>query len=297
LFVALLFLGIAVAEMHGPWRLATRNLAGLRPPLLRVEGLPFWMAYAQHLALVVTLLAAAGIDRAGFRTPKRLFLPVLVLGVVAAVASPLSLRLPAMPEQSLADWQATIAEGLLNLGFGLFLGGLVGAWWAIGSRFAGWPRFAPTMLFGAVSLTLGWQRTSLLAVGALAALLVLMFAIRSSRGRLYFAPAALLLLFVVPCLIELDFAWPEWAKVVSGPAWGLLVVTLIAAELLALAIGAVAPDAYSHETAQPDPPHVELRPALAADSPSEPAAESAPITFLDSPSNVPPGPDGRTSAE
>lgn len=256
LLVALLFLGIALAELHGPWRQATRGLAGLRAPLSRFDELPFWFTYATHVVLASTLLAAALIDRDGFRTPRLLFAPTIMLGLIGVTLWPAALRLPALVEEHFTGWQTGLADGLIGLACGALIGVLIGFWWRNGSRTSGWPRFAPAMLFAAIGVMLGWQRTGLLAVGTLAALITLLGAIRISRGRLYFAPAAITLMFAMPCLVDLDFAWPEWTKVVTGPAWGLIVVVLITVELLALAIGALAPAAYCQETAPPDLPPV-----------------------------------------
>jgi leader peptidase (prepilin peptidase)/N-methyltransferase len=272
LLVALLFLGLALAEMHAPWRQAMRNIPRVAAPLERSAGLPFWFAYATHAALAVTLLAAAQIDRAGFRTPKRLFAPAILLGLVTAAIWPRSVRLAAWESLPLAGWQAGLATAVAGLAFGALVGLLVGFWWRVGARSAGWPRFAPAMMLATVGLVLGWQRTSLLAVGVLAALLPLALAIKRSGGRLYFAPAALVLLFTLPCLVGLDFTWPEWTKVVAGRPWGLIVVTLITVELLALAAGALAPETYLQETAPPDEPVVELAAEAAAPASEKPSA-------------------------
>jgi leader peptidase (prepilin peptidase)/N-methyltransferase len=115
-----------------------------------------------HLLLLSTLFAAALIEIDGNRPPRGLFLPALLIGVIAALIWPYLRPVPAWP--SLPVWICRMVDGTASLAAGGLLGYL--AWRIQGTKSPG------GMTWGllCVGVFLGWQ-----AVGAIA-FVIMMFA-------------------------------------------------------------------------------------------------------------------------
>lgn len=155
-----------------------------RPPLTPFQTLPFWCAYATHVLLVTTLIGATLIDWDGFRTPRRLFWPILLVGLVLPLVWPEIRRIPAYPELSdVPAWRAGLIDGAAGLGTGLALGLVAGAAWWLGSRGRGWPKFAPVMLLAAVGVVFGWQRLVGFQSGSLLLFLIAVGVLRLSGAK------------------------------------------------------------------------------------------------------------------
>src|SRR5688572_12904041 len=87
--VAGLFLFTALAEAF--LQRSTHAPPGMdvgRPLLTPLEAWPFWCAYATHVILLTTLIGAALIDWDGFRTPRRIFVPILMIGFTLPIIWP-----------------------------------------------------------------------------------------------------------------------------------------------------------------------------------------------------------------
>jgi leader peptidase (prepilin peptidase)/N-methyltransferase len=136
--------------------------------LLRMDdGLPFWLAYATHVVMLTTLIGAALIESDGFRPPRRLFLPMLAIGLGLPLVFPQLRHVPLFRDSPLSAWQAGLAEGLAGFAAGALAGLLVGlCWWGASGRRL-WPRAAPVLVFGVIGLVMGWQRVLHIAPGAL----------------------------------------------------------------------------------------------------------------------------------
>jgi leader peptidase (prepilin peptidase) / N-methyltransferase len=148
---------------------ALRLGAGLSYPAISpFQPFPFWTAYAAHVVLLVTLLAAALIQGDGFAVPGKLFLPAMLLGLAGPLVWPEIRPLLAWPGLalsgvSLANWQAGIVDGAAGLAAGLAIGAVVGSLGKLVSPARRWPDFAPVATWCAVGSVLGWQPTLVLA--------------------------------------------------------------------------------------------------------------------------------------
>jgi leader peptidase (prepilin peptidase)/N-methyltransferase len=163
LFCALLFVLVAIFEGI----IATDGLRlGVRlsyPSISPFQPFPFWTAYAAHVVLLVTLLAAALIQGDGFAVPVKLFFPATLLGLAGPLVWPEIRPLPAWPGLSLATWQAGIVDGAAGLAAGLAIGAVVGSLEKLVAPARRWPDFAPVATWCAVGSILGWQPTLVLA--------------------------------------------------------------------------------------------------------------------------------------
>ena len=158
--VAATFLVVLVGEHFlpaGAMGFATRRV------LTPYDGAAFWGMYGLHLVLVVTIYAAALIAGDGFRVPRRLFGPVLFVGIVLPLVWPHVRSVPAI-----AAWQTGWQAGLVDGAIGLVAGAVVGA--ALDAVARGLNRYygAASWMMGAMGVVLGWQRA--IWVGPLAVL-------------------------------------------------------------------------------------------------------------------------------
>jgi prepilin signal peptidase PulO-like enzyme (type II secretory pathway) len=117
-----------------------------------------------------TLLAAALIEYDGNRPPRGLFLPALLIGVIAALIWPYLRPVPAW--SSLPDWTCRIVDGIAGLAAGGLLGYL--AWRIQGTRSPG----GLTWGLLCVGVFLGWQ-----AVGAIAFVIMIFALVAMAFGR------------------------------------------------------------------------------------------------------------------
>ena len=123
----------------------------------------FWAIYTFHLLLVCTLLAVALIQYDGNRPPLGLFLPVLVMGVIAPIFWPMLHPVQGWPTID-GPWTGVAAAVLL-------------LWLTSGQRSNGLP--ASIICVG---LVLGWQAAGVLAVMTVAVGLLVQLATRRRPG-------------------------------------------------------------------------------------------------------------------
>lgn len=116
--VALLFVGLAEVELFS----GGANL----PVVIDVDAaagslggisVRLWAVYACHLVLLCTLFAAALIALGGNRVPARLFLPVLVVGLIGPAVWP---WLRPLPESTVSGW----SDVLIAAAVGMLLAGV-----------------------------------------------------------------------------------------------------------------------------------------------------------------------------
>ena len=276
LVVATLFLAVALVETkltgHFP-RAAGTPIHLLISPY---ETLPFWSAYALHVVLLTTLLGAALIDFDGFRTPRRLFLPVILLAVGLHLTWLSMNDVPAWTARFGPAWQRYLLASSFELALGLAVGAIFAGAWRATTRQV--PRFAPVMLFAAIGVVAG--AGSVLEIGAFsaAAFAAAMLALKSCRANAVIPLAGVTLVGVVPRLLDLDLRfghplrWPtEWHLFLTASC-------LAATAIGALAAGLLAPVQYF---AQPpaDLPPVDPAPSgplPAEQAPAEPFASGSP---------------------
>lgn len=295
LTVAALFVAVALLETQVPGRFPPPAVAGQRPLISPYDVLPFWCTYASHMVLLTTLLGAALIDASGHRTPRRLFAPALLLGLMLPVVWPNMRRLPAFAYDGSAAWQPGLIDGATGLVVGALIGAVLGAAWWRGSSTV-WPRFGLVGMFAAVGVTSGWQAA--LETAAASAVLflgaVIWLRLRSSQA---IAPlAALVLLAALPRVIDLDVrlsaavVWPSRLEAV------IAIMLLVVASLAARAAGRLALPQYfapppddppevspPREVVAAEPPETDTtEPTEPADGDSLPAAEPS-LEHRDSP--------------
>lgn len=236
LTVAMIFLVVAIFEAY----LRPRHGFAPATPDIRAlpthyDPLPFWSAYGLHVSLLATLLGAALIDSDGHRTPRRLFLPILALGLLIPLLAPEIRRLPAMPALSLEGWQVAVIDGADGIACGLLLGLLTALGWMVGRKPRSWPSFQPILLLASVGVVLGWQRTALAAVGGLLLLLIgqLVLYLLGSKSRMPLA--ATVACASIPMLIERDPLLPLSA-LMSRPPYMAAALTFAALAQIGLAL-------------------------------------------------------------
>ena len=158
--MASVFLGLWLIEA----KLIHANLLAIHPVrrTLHAYKLPaFWCAYGLHVVLFATILAGALIHADRFRTPRMLFLPILIAGFVLPLFWPEIRPLPAAATTPLAGWQAGAIDGLAGIAAGTLVAVLGSGFRVLAGR--GWPAFAPVMLMASLGVVLGWQRMLLAA--------------------------------------------------------------------------------------------------------------------------------------
>jgi len=272
LIVGLMFLLVAIFEAFLPQQ-TWLGTAVVRRPLSWHETLPFWTTYATHVALLTTLLGAALIDRDGWRAPRGLFLPVIVMALVVGILWPETRRILAIPALSAAPWQTGLIEGAAGLAAGMACGALIGLAWLGGSRGQSWPRSAPVMLFAAVGIVLGWQRVILLAPLATVLFAALVVVVRLARGQGVVPLAAV----VAPLAGWIAIEWagvlmPVVLKLADDPITGCAISALATAAAAILA-ATLAPANY-HAVQVAEPPSASIpKPAAEATAPKLSTAE------------------------
>jgi leader peptidase (prepilin peptidase)/N-methyltransferase len=119
-----------------------------------------------HLGMLCTLLASALMTLDGHRPPRRLFVPLLVVGFVAPIAFPWLHPQPSMKEVLDTSW-AGVIDSSIGLGIGYCIGRA--ARWlgrhVAGMGRAGYQIWGEAMLLGVV---LGWQAAVVLVLAGMA---------------------------------------------------------------------------------------------------------------------------------
>jgi leader peptidase (prepilin peptidase)/N-methyltransferase len=133
-----------------------------RRPLTPYDGAAFWGMYGLHLVLLLTLYAAVLIAGDGFRVPRRLYGPVLVLGSVLPLIWPDVRSVPALSAWQMG-WKAALVDGAIGLVVGLVVGAAFDALVRGRSR-----HVSGAWMISAIGIVFGWQRV--LWIGPLAAL-------------------------------------------------------------------------------------------------------------------------------
>jgi leader peptidase (prepilin peptidase)/N-methyltransferase len=163
LFSAILFVLVAIFEGH----IAADGLrlgGGLAYQALSpVQPFPFWTAYAVHVVLLVTLLAAALIEGDGLQVPAKLYLPATILALVTPLLWPAIRPLPTWPGLSLPPWQAGIVDGASGLAAGLAIGVVVAFFEQLVATERRRSEFAAFAMWGTIGAAVGWQPTIVLA--------------------------------------------------------------------------------------------------------------------------------------
>ncbi len=251
LLVGLIFLLVAVFEaflLQPLW--VGSDL--IRRPLSRDLALPFWSAYATHVVLLTSLLGAALIDVDGWRMPRPLLMPAILLAFVIGTLWPETRRVVALPGLAGPPWQTGLFDGAAGMAAGIACGALFGLAWLGASRGQSWPRFGPILLLAAVGAVLGWQRV--IVIAPLAALLFacLVILIRLTRGQ-----------GVVPFagVVAVLAGWMaiEWAGLLmplvlaasDDPATASAIAALAIAAGAILAGAAATPDYHAVQTPSP----------------------------------------------
>jgi prepilin signal peptidase PulO-like enzyme (type II secretory pathway) len=243
LTVAMIFLGVALIETKLTGAFPRRNWDASRWLISPYDTLPFWSAYGLHVIMLTTLLGAALIDYDGFRTPERIFVPVVALGLLVPLVMPLVMEYGGLPSTFVPDHDPRFAAPLAGWVVGLMAGAVVGGLWALGS-WSRWPRFAPAAMLVAVGVVKGWQ--AVLEIGAASVLLfsITLVILRTVRSSIVVPLAGVTLLVSLPRLMDLDLrlgaplAWADDDWLVLAGACGATLV------LAALAAGMLAPPQY-----------------------------------------------------
>jgi uncharacterized protein (TIGR00730 family) len=233
--VGVAFVLLAVAEVFLVDAGSVNAIAGTRQVLTTWEQGPLWAQYSLHALLVTTLIAAALIDYDGHRTPWRLFLPVLLAGLIVPLFWPEVRRWPALAGVNLAGPLAGLVDGSLGLAAGALAGGIVGGAFRYAWPVRAWPPFAPVSLLASVGVVMGWQWAVLLTTCAMACEWVP--AGRGMRSGPWNVPlaAVVALLYVVTLLLVPLL--PGLAKFMfAAPILGLLAIALVPLAFLAAAL-------------------------------------------------------------
>lgn len=268
LAVAAIFLLVAIVETKLTGTFPRRNWDPARWLVSPYETIPFWSAYALHVILLTTLLAAALIDSDRSQVPERLFIPVALIAVILSALVPALGQRPAMPSQ-LTGWQGGLPSALFGWALGLTLGGLLGFLWSAASR-RGWPRFAPVGLFVAAGIMLDWRSTLLVAAAASLLFLGSILVLRLSKSQITVPYAALLMAAILPPLLDLDIrlglSLPAAIREAPLLVAAISLTTFLASSALA---AAVAPAQYFELAA----------PRSALETPSSAPADVPPSDF------------------
>ncbi|HUE70059.1 MAG TPA: prepilin peptidase [Pirellulaceae bacterium] len=166
ILVGAAFVLVAVADVYLIDRGNEASIAGIRDALTSWEPWPLWTQYVLHALLLATLIGASLVDYDGHRTPRRLFAPVLIAGLIAPLVFPEVRRWPAWGWSD-DSWFTGLVDGLAGLAAGALAGAVIGGAFRLFSPPRLWPPFAPVAMLASVGVVLGWQWTVLVAAGSL----------------------------------------------------------------------------------------------------------------------------------
>ncbi|MFO7902970.1 MAG: prepilin peptidase [Pirellulaceae bacterium] len=154
LAVALVFLALGLVEGLSGGNNLPRPASA--PRYFEFTAFECWALYTFHLVAIVTLLAAALIERDRREVPRRLFGPAWGVGLVASVGLPFSHPVPALAGHLPEPW----LDGLVAASWGAVAGAGLGlASWPATSRQPWRPGGVRTAIFSSatVGLYFGWQ--------------------------------------------------------------------------------------------------------------------------------------------
>jgi leader peptidase (prepilin peptidase)/N-methyltransferase len=251
LFLGLLFLLIAVFEAFLP---QSRWIGSefIRPPPGRFDAFPIWSAYAVHVVLLASLVAAALIDFDGWRMPRLLLVPAVFTALVVGALWPETRRIAALPGLTGPPWQTGLIDGVAGMAAGIAAGALWGIAWLGGSRGRSWPRSAPIMLLASVGAALGWQRALIIAALAAALFAFLVVVVRLARGQGVAPPAGVVA--ILTGWIASEWAGPLMPLVLAlsnDPVTGVGIAALATFAGVMIAGAAATSDYHAIQTATP----------------------------------------------
>jgi uncharacterized protein (TIGR00730 family) len=236
ILVGVTFVLVAVANVFLVEAGGINAVADTRQPLTTWEQWPLWAQYSLHVLLVATLIAAALIDYDGHRTPWRLFLPVLLAGLIVPLVWPEVRRWPALAVWNPGGPLAGLVDGSLGLAAGALAGALLGGAFRLASPARAWPPFAPVLLLASVGVVMGWQWAVLLSACAIACWWLVPVG-RRAWGMRWNVPlaAALALLYVAALFLVPLF--PGLARgVFAAPVLGVLAIGFVVLAFIAAAL-------------------------------------------------------------
>lgn len=238
--VGLAFVALAVGEvLLIDWR-NSNTIGGIRRALTTYELVPLWTQFSLHALLAATLFGAALMDHDGHRTSWKLFVPILLAGLIVPVIFPDVRRWPATGA-SLAGPLAGLLDGVLGLAAGALAGGVIGIMFRWFSPDRRWPPFAPSLLVASAGLVLGWQWAVFLATATMLYWWSVPVTSRIRNVRLYVPPAGILALIWLAGVLIVPMAPQLVQWVFSTPS---LLVLAAALPQLAFLAAALAPADY-----------------------------------------------------
>ena len=273
LLVGLIFLLVAVFEAYLPQPIWIGSDL-IRRPLSRAETLPFWWAYATHIVLLTTLVGASLINVDGWRMPRPLLVPAIVVAFVVGILWPETRRIAALAGLAGPPWQIGLFDGAAGMAAGIACGALFGLAWLGASRGRSWPRSGPIMLLAAVGAVLGWQRVLVIAPIAAVLFACLVILVRLTRGQGVVPLAGVVAVLAGWMAIEwAGLLMPLVLAMSDDPlaAWAVAALAIAAGAIVA---GSVAtPDYHAVQTPSPADRFPEPPPAQTESSP-EPSTAS-----------------------
>ncbi|QDU31517.1 Leader peptidase PppA [Anatilimnocola aggregata] len=288
-WLALVFLVVGCVELLGNgMNLPLPSVGSSRPPLTLQDTRSLAVATLMHLSLLTTLVGAALIDYDGHRIPRRLFVPILLYAIIAALLWPaihpiaaVDSRLWLPPRDPNWRWLAGLVDVSIGALAGLITSGLIYAATPfrplLVQRYAG-----PVMLMWVmVGVTFGWQFIPLALAGW--SITLLFNGQRSDGTTRWLPPAGSLFAVLLAALLS----WRWWhpylrttppAAATSMMLMGMLV--LFSGIVLAMAARLIPADYRGPEPPRLPPPEPELTPA--EQTPAELTAPSGDETPLPS---------------
>jgi uncharacterized protein (TIGR00730 family) len=236
ILVGAAFVLVAVADVFLVDAGSANAIPGTRQVLTTWEQGPLWVQYSLHALLVSTLIAAALIDYDGHRTSWRLFLPVLLAGLIVPLVWPEVRRWPAVPGLNLGGPLAGLMDGSLGLAAGVLAGAIVGSAFRLASPARMWPPFAPVLLLASVGVVMGWQCAALVSAVAMACWWLVPAARRASSTRWHVPLAAVVAVLYVAALLAVPLLPGLIRQVFSLPVLGGLGIALVVIAFLAAAL-------------------------------------------------------------
>lgn len=243
LAVATIFLGVALVETKLTTGFPTRSLHAVRALLSPLETLPFWATYALDVILLATLLGAALIDMDRFPTPAKIFVPVIVAGLVLAILWPAIGDGVGLAPSSHDGAHGGVFTALIGWLVGAAAGGLFQLAWRC-ARWRGPARCAPTGMFVALGVVCGAETLLEAAAAATVLFAFVVLALRIIKANVVIPLAGVLLVTALPPLLDLNvrLSLPDlWPAEHHGFVLALCAVSI---PVFAVLAAVVAPPQY-----------------------------------------------------